>query len=469
MRYKVAIVGAGPGGAVLARNLARRGIEVVIYEKGTYDTLGHDWSDAVERVALRAAGLEMPVLEGSEWKGRLVKDNPDGEGVFERHAFPQLKIFSPDYTSVKEIDFLMITTDRRKLGQLLIEEAENAGAEIKYSHEGLGLVYKETGIDGPSGVEVQGVKVRNLKTGEEEEVKADVVVESSGFQSILRTSLPLHTGLAYHFNEEDFGFVNREVRRRDPEMAKKDIVPDHYRYGFHMGYQWSHVHSEERIDVGAGVKNIPQNPDPKDLIEEFISRHPSISDQKIRGGRGACIVGPPLSNFVANGFLIIGDAASTSVPTTGCGAGSAMLVGLWASEVLAEAAEENRNDIEKLWDINKKFYLDNERGASFAALAALRTVLQNIGHEDLGFLFRQEIMDARTLENSINGIFAPPEIETKIKSLLRGVSKPLILTKLDQAISKGQKIHKHYRNYPPCWDPKEFAKWKAEADKLMSF
>lgn len=149
MDYRVVIAGAGPGGTVLARELAAKGIDVTIYEKGKFEQLGHDWSDAVEIRALKAIGLEVPLPAGNRWKGALVKKSPSGEGLFEEHAIPRLKLFSPDYSSVKDIEFRMLITDRRALGQLLVRQALDAGAEIKYGCEALGLLYHETGARGP--------------------------------------------------------------------------------------------------------------------------------------------------------------------------------------------------------------------------------------------------------------------------------------------------------------------------------
>ncbi|NLI70390.1 MAG: NAD(P)/FAD-dependent oxidoreductase [Firmicutes bacterium] len=467
MGYKVAIAGAGPGGAVLARKLAEEGIDVTIYEKGEFEQLGHDWSDAVERVALEAIGIEMPVLVGNRWQGALVKEHGSEEGLFEPHAIPRLKLFSPDYSSVKEIEFRMITTDRQALGKMLVQQAVDAGAEIKYGCEVLRLLYRESGTNGPDGVDVYGLKYRDLTTGDIREMEADIVVESSGYKSVLRRSLPPYTGLADEFKDSAFGFVNREVRVRDPELAKTDIIADHYRYGFHTGYQWSHIHNEERIDVGAGVRHDPANPDPKDLIEDFIARHASIRPEMVRGGRRLCIVGRPLLNFATNGFLVIGDAASTSVPTTGCGAGSAMLVGLWAAEVIASAAREGRHDLGKLWEINKKFYLDHDRGASFAALSALRTALQDLGHDNLNFLFRKDIMNREMLEDAVNGKFNPPGLDTRARSLLHGIFRPSVLLKMNKTVAASTKIYDHYKNYPPIWDPRNFERWRMKTEKLF--
>ena len=473
MSYKVAIVGAGPGGALLARELAGSDIEVTIYEKNTFNQLGHDWSDAVEFSALKASGLEMPALEGRQWKGRLVKATAGSDGIFEKHAVPRLKVYSPGKKNYKEIEFKMITTDRRRLGQMLVEQAEVAGAAIKYNHEGLGLLFRENGKQGPDGVEVYGFTTRGPKSGEEIKIEADLVVESSGFNSVLRRSLPPHTGLADPFRDSDFALVHREVRPYKPESKAEtiepetEIIPDHYRYGYNSGYQWTHFHNEDTIDVGAGVKKDMPGVDPRDIVEAFIAEHPAIKEGRIRGGSSLCIVGSPLVNFVAGGFVVLGDAASTSVPTTGCGVGSALFTALRASEVIKEAALEERNDLEKLWAINRMFFLESYRGPSFAALAELRGMLQTLTHEELDFLFSKDLLDAATLQDAINGHFNPPGFGKMLNALTRGFTKPATLLKLNRAVGRASRIYKHYKNYPPAWDAEEFQNWQTGALELQ--
>ena len=475
MNYKVAVVGAGPGGAVLARELAARGIDVTIYEKSIYGELGHDWSDAVEFGALKEAGLEMPVLEGRQWKGSLVKTAPDGGGIFEKHAVPILRIYSPGKKTYREIEFKMITTDRRRLAQELVRQAGGAGAKIKYLHEGRGLLYREKGRADLEGVEVYGVVVRDLENEEDIEIRADLVVESSGFSAVLRGSLPGYSGLAEPFQDSDFALVHREVRPYRPELEDGAIgeggmarlIPDHYRYGYQSGYQWTHIHNEERIDVGAGVKRDSKSEDPRDIIEAFIAEHPAIKAPMIRGGRSLCIVGRPLSNFVAPGFLVLGDAASTSVPTTGCGVGSAIYAALGAAEVVCEAALENRNDLRKLWDVNKKFYLESDRGPSLAALSELRIVLQTLSSNEIDLLFEKGLLDAATLQQAINGHFSPLPAAGKARALLAGFSVPGILVKLNRAVTSAAKIYDHYLEYPSSWDAGAFTKWESRARSLQ--
>jgi flavin-dependent dehydrogenase len=467
MSYKVAIIGAGPGGALLARELAGQGIIVDLYEKGTFEELGHDWSDAVELIALKKAGFDMPHLDETTWKGVLVKKGPGKPGLFEKHAVPVLQIRSPGQKSTKQAAFRMITTDRRQLGQTLVKQALAAGAAIHYRHEGLKLLFSEKGSIGLDNITVYGAVIKNLETGDIFEIKADLVVESSGFQSVLRRSLPASSSLANPFAAEDFALVHREVRGYAPGAQGADVVPDHYRYGFHSGYQWTHIHNEETIDVGAGVKNDPVNPDPQDIIEEFISRHPAIKTEKHRGGRSLCIVGRPLDSFITGGFMVIGDAASTSVPTTGCGAGSAMLAALSAARVISEAAADNRNDLEKLWAINTNFYLKSDRGPSFAALSVLRNALQSFNHEELDFFYAKDLLDSTTLQNAVNGIFRPLSFGQAVKALGALTRLPLLL-RLNKAVVKATRLYRHYQDYPETWDKRIYQKWLKRAEELRN-
>ncbi len=470
MKSRVAIVGAGPGGLVLARELAGYGIDVTVDEKANFEEIGHNWSDAVEYSALKAAGLDMPGLAGRQWKGTLVKGGPEDPGIFEKHAVPRLKVYSPGRESCKEIDFDMITTDRRRLARHLVMEAEAAGAKIMYNHEGRDLLYTENDQKGPGGVSVLGLTLKDLNKEELMALDADLVVESSGFRSVLRSSLPKHTGLADPFKDSDFALVHREVYNYDPETAQKgflsgseaQIIPDHYRYGYNSGYQWSHIHNEIQIDIGAGIKSDHQGVDPRQIVEAFVTEHPAIKPGAVRGGRSLCIVGRPLKNFVAKGFFVLGDAASTSVPTTGCGVGSAISMALHAAEVIKEAAAEDRNDLVKFWEINRKFYLEDSRGPSLAALNELRSVLQTLTHEELDFLFKKDLIDNAILQDAINGRYKRLELNELSKALRSGITRPALLMKLSSGIRAAEKTYSHYLNYPPEWNAREFDMWQRE-------
>jgi flavin-dependent dehydrogenase len=464
--FKVVVAGAGPGGCIFARDLAKRGIDVTIYEKGGHETLGHDWSDAIDRSALAETGFDAP-FEGSINLGPLVKSKDasgNTTGIYERHAYPRMEVWAPDYSSSKIIDFRYVTTDRRALAKLLIEEARDAGAKFLFRHEAVGLML--SGGNSLGEVEVKGLVIKDIETGETKNIPADIVADDTGFNAVLRTKLPQSTGIAGKFSDSEFALVHRTVRKRNKNPI--DPVNDHYRYGFNTGYQWLQYLNEDEIDTGAGVSHDPKNSDPKDIVMEFISRHPSISDEVVRGGGGLCLVGRSPASLVAGGFVVIGDAASQTIPMTGCGAGGAMVGGKYAAEAVLAAAQTGKSDCSALWEYNFKWFAGSRRGANYAGLTAIRNILQDLSHEDISFLFRQDILSSEMLTNSINGIVTFPDLPTMIKTVAGGITRPGLLLKLNAATQAGTKIFRHYMAYPGRWDADLFEAWKSKADKLFA-
>ena len=405
-KFKVVVAGAGPGGCIFARDLANAGIDVTVYEKGEYETLGHDWSDAMERSALAETGFD-PSFAGSLNTGTFVKEKDmagNVRGIYEQHAYPYMEVWAPDYSCRKIVNFRYITTDRRALGKLLVDQARKVGAKIIFRHEVLDLIM--AGGSRLGDVEIKGIVVHDIETGETKSVQSDIVADDTGFHAVLRTKLPETTGIARKFSSEEFAMVFRTVRKRDKNPI--DPMNDHYRYGYNTGYQWIQYLNEDEIDTGAGVRYDPRNPDPKDIVQEFISKHPSISGEVVRGGGGLCLVGRSPASLVAKGFVVIGDAASQTIPMTGCGAGGAMVGGKYAAETVLVAAQKGKTDCDALWEYNSKWFAGSKRGAHYAGLTALRNILQDLTHEEISFLFRQDILNNEMLTNSINGIFTCP-------------------------------------------------------------
>lgn len=465
-QFKVVVAGAGPGGCIFARDLARAGLDVTIYEKSDYENIGHNWSDAMERSALEATGFEAP-FEGSINKGSLVKSkdaagNPIG--IYEQHAYPYMEVWAPDYSSKKTVNFRYVTTDRRALGKLLVDQVIQAGVKVLFKHEVVDVTL--AGGKTLGDIEVKGFVVKDIETGEIKIVRADVVADDTGFNAVLRTKLPSSTGIAGKFSNEEFAMVHRTVRKRNKSAI--DPVADHYRYGYNTGYQWMQYLNEDEIDTGAGVRHDPKNPDPNDIVKEFISRHPSISDEVIRGGGGLCLVGRSPASLVTKGFVVIGDAASQTIPMTGCGAGGAMMGGKFAAEAVIGAALKGKNDCDALWDYNWKWFVGSKRGANYAALTALRNILQDLTHEDISFLFRKDILSDEMLTDSINGIFTPPDFKTMVKTVIGGITRPGLLLKLNAATTAGTKIFKHYLAYPQKYDAAKFEIWKIKSDQLFA-
>ena len=465
--YQVVVAGAGPGGALLARDLARADIKVAVYEAGAETETGHNWSDAIEKNALTAAGFAMPTLGSNGYEGPLVKKDENDANLFEPHAMQRLQIWAPDLSGKTrtDVDFRYITTDRIVLNRLLRQQAVDAGVSFFYGHRAAGLLGK---IDAPlEDIRVEGMRVTERGQKQTTEVRADVTVDATGYRSMLRTGLTQAASINRPYTKGDLAVVFRTVRQLDTDQAEKDNLTDHYRYGAYRGYFWTHKHHPDVIDVGGGVKEAPDRVNPRDIVDEMIRERPSITAEELRGGGGTVLVGRSPYSLAASGFLAVGDAAGQVIPTTGCGVGGAMVGAMLAAKTIIKALEQGRTRIDALWGYNCMWFGGPGRGKHFAALAALKEILQDLSHAELAFLMRQDILSGEMLTPSINGIFEVPDIKTTLNTLIRGISRPGLLLQLNRATTVGKKIFRHYSHYPAVWDGETFAAWVKKADHLF--
>lgn len=465
--FQVVIAGAGPAGALLGRELARAGISVAIYESKARGTIGHNWSDAVEKNALQAAGFEMPTVAKGSFHGRLVKTDESDRNLFEKHVVNPLQICAPDLSckTKTDVDFRYITTDRMELSRLLIRQAIEAGVQIFYEHKADTLTGSTRGE--LESLNVTGVQVTDLKTGNRAAISAHVTVDATGFQSRLRTGLDAPAAISRPFSDGELAFACRTVRKLDASKTAADTLTDHYRYGAFKGYFWTHLHSDDVIDVGGGVKEEAGRIDPWTIINEMIAKRPSITDEELRKGGGIVLVGRSPYSMVASGFLAVGDAAGQVIPTTGCGVGAGLTGALAAAQTIIKALSGGTVGIESLWHYNWGWFANGSRGGHYAALSALKEILQDLSHEDLAFLMRKDILSGEMLTPSINGIFYIPDLKTMLKTLINGFSRPALLMKLNQATTAGKKLYNHYQNYPKVWNSEQFKRWEAESERLF--
>ncbi len=464
LKYQVVIAGAGPAGLLLAQKLAEQSVSVAVFEPKEENTLGHDWSDAVEKNALEAAGFAIPEAVDGRFAGSLVKRSEEDGNLFEPHCIAPLEIRSPDLSCTINggVEFRYITTDRKVLGLMLAKRAGDAGATIFYRHRAENLL-GNTDAD-LENICVEGMRVMDLEGRQSFDVYAPVTVDATGIGSVLRTGLSSASVISRKYEGAELAYACRTVRRLDTRRAEEDDLIDHYRYGAYKGYFWTHLHHPDSVDIGGGVREEPGRVDPMTIIEEMISNRPSITGEKLRGGGGLVLVGKSPFSLVAAGFVVVGDAAAQVIPTTGCGVGGAMTGALLSAGVIQAALKKNDCSVKSLWPCNYVWF--SGRGSHFAALSALKDILQDLSHEEISFLMKKGIMNSKTLTPAINGVFAAPDISDISRTLTSGFSRPGLLMKLNRANSIGKKIFQHYRKYPDKWDPQVFSRWVEKARSL---
>lgn len=463
--FQVVIAGAGAGGTLLARELAAAGISVALFDIKPENALGSNWSDAIEKQALSAAGIQMPAMTDAHYTGPLVKSHETDGNLFEPHAIKALQIWSPDLSSrvISDVPFDYILTDRRTLARILASQATAAGARIFYRHR----------VETPTGrlggrldrIDVDGVRVVDLSNDSAFDVSARIVVDASGHISRLRTAFPDEPVINKTYRQHDMAFAARTVRKLDIRRARPEDLTDKARYGAYKGYFWTYRHSEEAIEVGGGGRLDGERIDPKTIISEMIAANPAITDTELRRGSGMVLVGRSPFSIAASGFLAIGDAAGQVIPTNGCGTGGSITGAMLAAQTIKAALAVDATGIEALWSYNSKWF--HGRGRHFAALWALKEFIMELPHEDIAFLIKKDILNARILHAAIHGRFESPDFSTVHQTLLKGFLRPGLLKKLNDAVNLAIKVHRHYRNYPENWAPESFYGWVRQSEKLF--
>lgn len=297
--YDVAIVGAGTAGAALAWQLARRGLRVVVAEKGALEHAGATWFNAVSRAAFDEAGIPQPQA-------------PEDAGNHPSHLIAgwgpaRVRVT----TDVHDIDMAL-------LGGRLRGEAVRAGAEFREHVRALGW-----SADG-------GLATTKGK------IRARTYVDASGLRGLILEP-------AARAGREDLCAAVQEVRDvRDHGGARvffeRHEVPLGEGACFTSvagGYSVVNVRVHgDTLSILTGSIPGRGNPSGRALLERFVAAEPWIGRALRSGARAIPLTGPALR--IDDGpWLRFGDAAGMVWATHGSGIGPQLI----ASRVVAEVLE----------------------------------------------------------------------------------------------------------------------------------
>lgn len=306
--YDVLVIGGGPGGALAAWTAAKAGLSACLIEKRP------------------AIGAPVRCAEGIGKE--LLKEFMEPDPRWISADIKRARIIAPDGTVIAldegkagaEVGYVL---DRKVFDRDLVWKASEAGADVFVKTRAVAPI-----LDGSR---VCGATVEFC--GERRDIRAKVTVAADGVESKfsrwcgIDTALPLHdmmscaqylvTGIDIDPNCNDFYMGN-------------EVAP--------QGYLWVFAKGERSANVGIGIPASKAKPGmrAKDYLDRFMREH--YPDGKII----ECIVGGdpvsrPLACTVADGLLIVGDAARVVDPLTGGGIGNAMITGKMAAEVAAKA------------------------------------------------------------------------------------------------------------------------------------
>ena len=228
----------------------------------------------------------------------------------------------------------------------LAQRAAAAGAAIRTKANVCDLIMENGSV--------AGVVVEHL--GEQSRITARLVIAADGVESRVGRWAGLHTWTAMQ-DMESCAQATIGNYAGDPEVIHffftQEIAPG--------GYLWIFPKGNSMANVGLGIAaSAARSRSAHDCLQLFLERF--LPGAPILG---RVYGGVPCSNtfkeIVADGLMIVGDAAHQANPLTGGGIITAMIGGRLAGETAADAIAEGRVDRARLQTYSKAWLEENGR------------------------------------------------------------------------------------------------------------
>jgi digeranylgeranylglycerophospholipid reductase len=442
-KFDVIVVGAGTGGCLAAKTVAEAGLSVCMIDCKAEQKIGDKvCGDAIGKHHFENLGIAHP-------SGKELDQTMEG-----------IKVYSPDMETVVNVKGEGVhgyLINRLLFGQRLLKEAKDAGVTLRYS-----AIVTEPIIKGGY---IVGVSAKDIKTEENSEIFAQVVVDASGHSAVLRKKLPPEMGIENEVDDEDVEICYREIREvkepiDEPEFCK--IYLDLQR--FPGGYCWIFPKSSTTVNVGLGVAMKEGFPNLKDLYNVRVLSMPLFKGSRaLTGGGGLVPTRRPISPMVGKGIIIIGDAACQVNPIHGGGIGPSMMGGAKAGQVIIEALEKGDVSRESLWPYTGMFM--EEYGAKQAGLDIFRILLQRLSNKEMNYGMRHHLITDEDLLKASMGEDLKLNITEKTGRLFKGLGSFSLLKKLNTTAKLMREIKALYRNYPSS--PEGLREWEAKTQALV--
>ena len=313
--YDMVIVGGGPAGLSAGWAAAKNGAKVAVLERE------------------EAIGLNVRT-SGVTWikEARAFGIPPELYNPIQNYAF-----YSPNnIITKKSIEPEVAVLDVRRTYQYLAYQAAGAGAEI----------FLRTSVTGPvmEGGRLAGVRATSLK--EETEFRSKVVIDASGFYSVIGKA----TGLAPQWKRFGAGaeyeaYVDRVDQHTWYLMVGQEYSP--------AGYAWVFPLGPNKVRIGVGVGKPESQADAAQKLLELVEKKPKPLD-----GLGRIV--PVEFHYglipneglrpatVSDGLILVGDSAGLANPLVLEGIRYAIEFGRKAGEVAASAARKGDTSRESL-------------------------------------------------------------------------------------------------------------------------
>jgi electron-transferring-flavoprotein dehydrogenase len=339
----IVVVGGGTAGCFAAATAAQSGLDVALLERKSEDDGGHiACGDAIKGKSTFPDVIDRDYLREESFTNENIRRalflNPKGEDI----DIP----FGDDSGAV---------VDRKRYGEVLLEEAERVGADVHYD-----TVVQDVTQNGT----VNGVDA--VRTGDPVEYDADVVIDAAGALSILQDKTDFE-GTTFDTNVDYSQFCSayREVIEVPEPVDYDDAIV--FKPTAELGYLWYFPRSDRIVNAGLGFQmNKPSFP-LVDVLKDDLETRSEFQGAEVKDKLGAALpTRRPYDSAVAPGYMAVGDAAGHVNPTTGGGIPGAAKAGHWAAQVATEAIGDGDRSESALWAYNER--VQRDFGKRFAAM-----------------------------------------------------------------------------------------------------
>lgn len=363
-RYDVIVVGAGPAGSMTAKTAANAGLDVLLIEKRQQIGDPVRCAEGVNKKYLKEFIQPDPAWISAEVRGS--------------------KIYAPDGAMVEmseelagaEVGYVL---ERKVFDRALARDAALAGAEVMVKTRATGLLI-EDGF-------VKGIKAEHMD--EKYNIRAQIVVGADGVESKVGRWAGIDTTLKPKdiCTCAQYLMTNIDI---DPDFCKfylgHEIAP--------LGYIWVFPKGNNMANVGIGISgNVSGDIRAKELLDDFVRKHypGGKAIEFIVGGVPVC---GTIERTVANGLMLVGDAARQSDPVTGGGIFNSIWAGDIAGKVAANAIKHSDVSAEFLQEYEVNWRAELGRDLDISLMVKERFIrltddeLNTLGHSlegiDLG-------------------------------------------------------------------------------------
>jgi digeranylgeranylglycerophospholipid reductase len=346
------VVGGGPAGSFFAYELAKRGVDVTVFEEHAEVGFPSHCAGHLSIRSLRTLGLY-----------------PLPEGIVE-NTFSAANFYSPKGIkfSVHLDQPVTCAVNRALFDGYIAEKAQDAGAVYHLGRRVQSLLIKDNFV--------KGVTVANC-SGMDEQVLGKLIVDAEGISSRLLRQVGLEAlrgdRLVYAVEAEVENVKDLEVHAVEV-YAGKDYAPGFY------GWLIPRLNGSAKVGLATGMGN------PREFLQRLIHKHP-VASKQLRNAKvthiafHAITLGGPIPQAYGNGFLAVGDCASQVKPTTGGGVIFGVTCARIAAEVAAQAVAKNDSSASALRVYQKQFM--EQLGFDFDIMLKARKAINSFSDEKI--------------------------------------------------------------------------------------